>query len=319
MEQSTNELVLANLQVLLKEATTSREVKDRFRAKAYRNAIKAIKNLNYELESGADAAKLPGVGKKIAEKIQEIIDTGKLHQVEELGEDKITKTRILGQLAKIWGVGPVKAQELWNLGARSVDDVHKYKDNLTDNQLVGLKYYHDLQKRVPCEQVGELADKIGKVINKLAAEMSVSIKHRICGSFRRRVPTCGDMDLLLTEESGKEILKQVVQRLIEKDILLETLGLGPTKYMGITRTSDGTHFRIDMEVIKPHEWPFALLYFTGSGQFNERQRLLAKKKGYTLSEHGLRDVDTGEWIPLESERAIFEFLGMEYLPPWARA
>jgi DNA polymerase/3'-5' exonuclease PolX len=74
-----------------------------------------------------------------------------------------------------------------------------------------------------------------------------------------------------------------------------------------------------METIKPHEWPFALLYFTGSGTFNERQRLVAKKMGYSLSEHGLKDVDTKEYVPgLTSEKDIFKFLDMTYLVPWDR-
>jgi DNA polymerase/3'-5' exonuclease PolX len=76
---------------------------------------------------------------------------------------------------------------------------------------------------------------------------------------------------------------------------------------------------VDFEVIEEKEWPFALLYFTGSGAFNERQRLIAKKMGYSLSEHGLRDVDTGEYVSgIKNERQIFEFLGMDYLPPWDR-
>lgn len=304
----------------MKEAQTSKETKDRFRVRAYRNAIKAIKEAGYPIESGKQAAELNGVGKKIADKIQEIIDTGELGEVKDLGEEQLEKTKTLGEFAKIWGVGPVKAQELWDAGARSIKDIRKkYIHLLNDNQKVGLKYYNDLEKRVPRDQVAEVAKKVMDEVRQIQRELGWKVKARVCGSYRRRLETSGDMDVLLTEETGKPILTELVNRLVQKGVLLETLGLGPTKYMGITETETGQAFRIDMEVIKPHEWPFALLYFTGSGPFNERQRLVAKKMGYSLSEHGMKNTDTGEYVEgMKNERDIFTFLGMKYLPPWDR-
>ncbi len=317
---TTNDLIIANLQVLLKEAQSSKEIKDRFRARAYRNAIKAIQNCNYQLESGKDALQLNGIGQKIADKIQEIIDTGQLHQVDELGAEQLEKTKTLTLFAAIWGVGPVKAQELWDMGARSINEVEEdYQHLLNDNQKIGLKYFHDLQQRAPRWQVEEIAKKVTAEIRQIQRDLGWSVKSRICGSFRRKVETCGDMDILLCETFNKPVLNELVDRLTKTGLLIETLGIGPTKYMGITRTSTGVAFRIDMEVIKPHEWPFALLYFTGSGPFNERQRLVAKKMGYSLSEHGLKDVEIGSYVEgITSERKIFEFLGMEYLAPWDR-
>ena len=149
---------------------------------------------------------------------------------------------------------------------------------------------------------------------------------KICGSYRRKLDTCGDMDILLTGVRPLEPkLNTIVTRLQRWGVLQETLCLGKTKYMGITHISDGTAFRIDMEIVQPSEWPFALLYFTGSGTFNERQRTIAKQQGYSLSEHGLMEVATGEYVKrinlggknvrLLSEKQIFEFLGMEYILP----
>lgn len=319
--EMSNDLIVANLQVLLKDAQGSREPKDKFRAKAYQNAIKAIKNCNYPLTSGKDAQKLEGVGKKIADKIQEILDTGELTQVQILGPDQLTKTKTLTLFSNIWGVGPVKAKELWATGARSIEDVEQNCQYLlTDNQRIGLKYFADLQQRVPRKQVTGIYRSIIDQLDLLKIRYGWKINVRACGSYRRKEETCGDMDILLCETSGKKhVLKTLVERLIECKIVYETLGIGPTKYMGITRTSRGTAFRIDMEIIKVHEWPFALLYFTGSGKFNEKQRLVAKKMGFSLSEHGLKNVDTGEYITgIKTERQIFEYLGMEYLDPWNR-
>lgn len=317
---STNDLIIANLQVLLKQANSSRETNDRFRARAYRNAIKAIQNCNRPIESGADARSLDGIGAKIADKIQEIIDTGSLHQVSRLGAEELEKNKVLNLFSGIWGVGPVKAEELWRLGARSIEDVNEnYTNVLNDNQLIGLRYYYDLQKRIPHKEVTRISKKVMSTITEIKKDLGWSVTARVCGSYRRRAETCGDMDILLCEKNGRPILQELVNRLCLNKVLVENLGIGPTKYLGICKTSDGTAFRIDMEVIKPEEWPFALLYFTGSGPFNEKQRLVAKKKGYSLSEHGLKDVELGTYVKgLKNERDIFEFLEMEYLEPWNR-
>lgn len=317
----SNHLILTNLRILAKDAQSSKDVKDRFRARAYLNAIKSIEKCGYELTSGDDAGKLEGVGKKIAEKIQEILDTGKLHQVEELGEDIMEKGKSLNLFGDIWGVGPVKAKELVDAGARTLEDLEKpnFQDLLNENQRIGLKYYDDLLQRIPRWQVAEIVKKIVAEVRQIQRDLGWTVKVRVCGSFRRHNETCGDMDILLSASENKPILPEIVDRLTERGILIENLGLGKNKFMGITKTSTDTAFRIDMEVITEKEWPFALLYFTGSGPFNARQRLVAKKKGYSLSEYGMKDMKTGRFVQgLHSERDIFRFLGMEYLPPWER-
>lgn len=312
-----NNTIISNLEALLKEAQASKETKDKFRVRAYLNAIKEIKNCGYEIKSGKQALDLKGVGKKIAEKIQEIVDTGELHQVDK---SDLEKTKVLSLFAKIWGVGPVRALELWEEGARTIQDVEEfYFELLNDNQKIGLKYFNDLQKRICRKEVEKISKIITNEIKIIQKKLKWNVKHKVCGSFRRKAKTCGDMDLLICEMSGEPILNKLVERLTKKGILIEQLGLGSTKYLGITKTSDDIAFRIDIEVIKPHEWVYAMLYFTGSGSFNEHQRLIAKKMGYSLSEHGLKDVKTGEYVMgIESEREIFDFLGMDYLTPSQR-
>lgn len=301
-----NEVIINNLQVLLEEARASKEVKDRFRAKAYTKAIKEVKN--YKGELTLEKVSELDVGAKIRDKIIEIIKTGSLHGVSS---DSFEKTQAIGLFTKIWGVGPVKATELWDLGARSIEDVQKHVDILTDNAIIGLKYYEELQIRQPRKEVEKTAFKISRKI----LEINPNLKLRVCGSFRRRAETCGDMDILIC---GAESLQALVEKLKDTGLLQESLGVGKTKYMGIC-TVAGNAFRIDIELIQPHEWAFALLYFTGSGPFNERQRTIAKKMGYSLSEHGMKDVKSGEYVKgLTSERAIFDFLGMQYLAPWER-
>jgi DNA polymerase/3'-5' exonuclease PolX len=317
---NTNDLIIANLQTLLDNLKSSKDEKDKFRVKAYANAIKTIKDCPFEIKSKADAIKLNGIGARIAEKIDEIIQTGALHQVTEIKTDVLEKNSVIISLCKVIGIGPKKAEELWSMGVRSISDLDKYQECLTHNQKIGIKYFDDLQKRVSRKQVHLIAVNIEKYITELSNEIGETITFKICGSYRRIAATCGDIDILLCEPSnGRLVLPLLVDKLTKAGILKEQLGLGSTKYMGITQTKSGIHFRIDMEIIKEHEWPFALLYFTGSGSFNERQRLHAKKMGYRLSEHGMIDVKTKEYVQgLKTERDIFEFLGMDYLEPWQR-
>jgi DNA polymerase beta len=322
LKMNNNDLIIANLQTLLDNLKTSKDEKDKFRMRAYANAIKAIKDCPFEIKSKADAIKLSGIGARIAEKIDEIIKTGALHQVGEIKTDVLEKNSVIISLSKVIGIGPKKAEELWSLGVRSISDLEtdKYQKYLTHNQKIGVKYFDDLQKRVSRDQVHLIAVNIEKYITELSNEIGETIIFKVCGSYRRNAETCGDIDILLCEPSnGRLVLPLLVDKLKKAGILKEQLALGNTKYMGITQTKSGVYFRIDMEIIKEHEWPFALLYFTGSGSFNERQRLHAKKMGYSLSEHGIMNVKTKQYVQgLKTERDIFEFLGMDYLEPWER-
>jgi DNA polymerase/3'-5' exonuclease PolX len=89
-----------------------------------------------------------------------------------------------------------------------------------------------------------------------------------------------------------------------------------TKFMGFSRYLDNYPRRIDIRFISYDSYPAALLYFTGSGDFNKKMRQIAKNKGYKLSEYGLFKDDI--MIKVETERDIFHKLDMEYLPPRLR-
>ena len=303
-----NSQIVEALEILLNEAKRGTASSDPFRVKAYAKAITVVKSAPHEITSGEQAVAL-GVGKKIAEKIDEIVATGSLRQIRNVD---LSKAEVTTEFGKIWGVGPVKARALYDAGARTITDVReRFSQLLNDKQRIGLRYFEDLQKRASRSLVDG-------VVQKIRAELAKNpgwrnLQFEVCGSYRRLSESCGDMDILLC---GEGILEPLVEQLQKRGILAETLAIGPTKYMGITKLADGSAFRIDMEVISREKWPYALLYFTGSGAINERQRYQAKKQGYSLSEHGLKIVKTGQYVPgLATEKAIFEFLGMEYLTP----
>lgn len=318
-----NQRIIKNLEILKREAELSNGRTNRFRIRAYDKAINAIKRSEKEITSGKEAQKLEGIGKKTAEKIEEIIRTGGLEQVRKIDEKRINKSETIERFKQIWGVGPMKAKKLWEMGARSIEEIReKYQESLNDKQRIGLKYYQDLNERVKRSEVTKLVNILKREIKRYSNERKLEIKIEFCGSYRRKNETCGDMDILLcikNKEREIDYLKQLIERLKEKEILHETLGIGKTKYMGIIKTSNGRAFRIDMEIVDENEWPFALLYFTGSGNFNAKQRSIAKEKGYSLSEHGLKNSKTGEYVSgIKTEKDIFEFLDMDYLEPQER-
>ena len=84
---------------------------------------------------------IAGVGDWIKKKVAEFLDKGKMSKLDELKSDK--KMVVLETLAKIWGVGPVAAQKLYSAGIRTIEDVQKKTDLLTNHQKIGLKYYED--------------------------------------------------------------------------------------------------------------------------------------------------------------------------------
>ena len=99
-------------------------------------------------------------------------------------------------------------------------------------------------------------------------------------------------------------------------IFTHKLSRGPKKYMGVGIV-DQIHRRIDVEVVQPHEYPFALMYFTGPKTFNTKLRDHFKEMGYTLNEKSLND-DEGTLYPANSEEDIFEMAGLQYLTPEER-
>ena len=114
----------------------------------------------------------------------------------------------------------------------------------------------------------------------------------IAGSYRRKRPDSGDIDLLL-KASNKRIYNKFIDTLVQEGYLTCQLARGSKKYMGMGKIDiSPCHRRIDIMYTKPEEYPFAILYFTGSGDFNVRMREDALKQGYTMNEYSIKHTDT---------------------------
>jgi DNA polymerase/3'-5' exonuclease PolX len=153
--------------------------------------------------------------------------------------------------------------------------------------------------------------------------LDTGIEFEFVGSFRRKNKDMGDIDILIKNKSGDGIvLKDIIKRFVDKKYVIEKLALGNNKFMGLCRLKpDLPARRIDILLADPSYYYFALLYFTGSYNFNIYMRKIALAKGLSLSEYGFKDskgnlIDTTDTI--HSEEDIFKYLELPYTPPHKR-
>lgn len=286
---------------------------DTFRAKTYMSLNKVLKTLISDSDLEPLHLKgLKGIGQGTIDRIKEIIDTGTLQEYEKIKDVKSP----LEEFLKIHGVGKQHAKKLVGEGFKTIDDLRKcenIKDHLNDTQLKGLQYFDDMQVRIPYEEIQKheiyLKDMLYKIDPK--AELTIA------GSYRRKSLDSGDIDLLL-KASNKRIYDKFIDTLVQEDYLTCQLARGSKKYMGMGKIDiSPCHRRIDIMYTKPEEYPFAILYFTGSGDFNVRMREDALKQGYTMNEYSIKHTDTKRKVDkvFNLEKEIFDFLGYQYLDP----
>jgi DNA polymerase/3'-5' exonuclease PolX len=148
----------------------------------------------------------------------------------------------------------------------------------------------------------------------------------VVGSYRRGLPTSGDFDVMITSRTLSELVaashfQQFIDLLAEEGYLRGEFARGEHKFMGVCRLPrHQTHRHVDLLLCKPEEYWYTILYFTGSDVFNVSMRRHALTKGYSLSEHGLKRVRDGVPVPpaMNSEKDIFDFLGLAYVEPTSR-
>ena len=142
----------------------------------------------------------------------------------------------------------------------------------------------------------------------------------IAGSYRRKKADSGDIDVLVKADHRK-ICDQLIEMLVSKGYLVCELANGKKKYMGISRLhKDMIGRRIDIMYTTPDQYPFAILYFTGSSEFNQKMRAKVVDMGMTLNEYSLKDSETMEPVNhiFREEKDIFEYLNYDYLSPEIR-
>lgn len=319
-----HELILSYLQALLNKSIIEG---DTYRAKAYRGAVNAVKNSNVPIASGAQAIKLKGIGKSIADKIDEILTTGRLEKVDAGLQEEINRQKIISLFMSVWGIGPKNAKSLYDKGYQTLDDLRGAgpEKEITPQVKMGLKYYTHLSERIPRKSI----DKIKPRLEKILKDIDPDAYFYITGSYRRGLKTSGDIDIIISSNKPNPLLKEYIRELHIEDILVDDLAMGRKKYEGVgvirkdklleeSNIKVDRFIRIDVLSIPPEELGASLLYFTGGKDFNKMTRQLAKDKGWTLNEYGIKNNQTGKILKFKTEKDVFKKLGLKYVPPEER-
>ncbi|KAK3694037.1 hypothetical protein B0T22DRAFT_451459 [Podospora appendiculata] len=315
-------------------------IDDTWRILAYRKAISTLRRQSVKITTEEEAFSLPNIGPRLAEKIEEIVNTNKLKRLEYANGEPLDQ--VLETFLKIYGVGISRANKWISQGFRTLDDL-KTKANLSTNQLIGIDHFDDLNTRIPRSEVAALGD----FVKNEACKLDPSVELLIGGSYRRGAGSSGDIDLIITKKgttSSSELipfLEQLLPTLTAKGFLVATLAAlhsqrhgkdGPgSKWHGCcvlpssTLPNPNKWRRIDLLLVPKSEYGAALIYFTGNDIFNRSMRLLASKKGMRLNQRGLykevmrgpgrAKVTEGQLVEGRDERRIFEILGVKWREP----
>jgi len=310
--------ILEVLTVLRQKATAEA---DKFRAIAFSKAIKAIEKLP-AVHSIADITGVPGIGSGVKDRVAEVFATGHLLEAEAAKEEYSLDS--YNTLQEVHGIGPAKARDLITKhGIKTLEALRSAAaanpDLLTHAQTVGLMYIDDLKKRIPRLEMEKHEAYVRKMLPK-------EFEMVVVGSYRRGLPTSGDFDVMITSRTLTDLVaashfQQFIDLLVDEGYIRGEFARGEHKFMGVSRLPrHQTHRHIDLLLCKPEEYWYTILYFTGSDVFNVSMRRHALSKGYSLSEHGLKKVRDGVPTPpvMNSEKAIFDFLGLAYVEPASR-
>ncbi|CAL8345546.1 unnamed protein product [Lota lota] len=298
---------------------------------AYRKAASTISKYPQKIKSGTEAKKLEGVGAKIAEKIDEFLQTGTLRKLDKIRNDDTSSS--INFLTRVTGIGPAAARKFFEEGVKTLEDLKNIEDKLNHHQQIGLKYFEEFEKRIPRDEMEKMESLILAELKTVGTEYIGTI----CGSYRRGAASSGDIDILLTHpnytaESEKQpkLLHAVVDHLESIGFITDTLSKGDTKYMGVCQLQKSDddeeeflHRRIDIRLIPKDQYYCGVLYFTGSDIFNKNMRTHALEKGFTLNEYTIRPLGVtgmaGEPLMVDSERDIFEYIQYKYREPKERS
>lgn len=291
-----------------------------FKPRAYEKAAIAIDALEKDVEEiyrerGIKGLEeIPSVGKGIAEKIEELIKTGKLRYYEDLS----AKVPVdLDSLAGIEGLGPKKIKMLWKeLKIKNMEDLEiaalahkirklpKFKEKTELNILKGIEFAKKGQGRFI---LGLELPSIRETERRLKSLPEVR-KAMAAGSVRRMKETIGDADFLVVSDSGAN----VIDYFVSMPEVITVVDKGKTK--SSVKLKSGMN--ADIRILPEESFGAALQYFTGNKDHNIVLRKMAQQKGWKLNEYGI----FGEKKQLAgaTEEEVYEKLGLEWMPPELR-
>lgn len=289
-----------------------------FRIRAYRNAARTLRDLSGDvtamLDKGEDLTELPGIGKDLAAKIKEIVETGTAAMLEE---HRKTVPATLTELLKIPGIGPKRVKALYHdLGIRTLDQLRKAAQ---EQRVRGLRGFGEkteqyllrhLQVRAGEEKRFKLAIATPYADALIAyLKQSPGVKQVVAaGSYRRAKETIGDLDILVMAAPGSSVM----DRFVSYPEVEEVLAQGATK----ASLRLACKLQVDVRVVPRESYGAALQYFTGSKAHSVALRQMAQRRGLKINEYGVFKGDRS--VAGATEESVYASVGLPWIPPELR-
>jgi DNA polymerase (family 10) len=291
-----------------------------FRVRAYRNAARTVEGLGQSvtdmIKNEEDLSELPGIGKDLAGKIREIVETGSLTQLDELESQAPGD---LSQLLKIEGLGPKRVGVLYEqLDVTGLEELKQaaekgevanlegFGEKTQQKILEGLQQVDEVEKRIKLLAAEEIADDLLEYIHK-GEGVKAAI---VAGSYRRRKETVGDLDILVTCKKGYDVMKRFVKYEDVKNVISK----GKTRSTVVLRS--GLH--VDLRVVPQVSYGAALHYFTGSKAHNIAVRKLGVRRKLKINEYGVFKGKGEDRVAGRTEEEVYAQVDLPYIAPELR-
>ena len=289
-----------------------------FRIRAYRNAARSVRGLGTELKDMVaqkeDLTVLPGIGKDLAAKIVEILQTGSAQALKKL-QDKIPAE--VRRVLKIPNLGPKRVRVLYHdLAIRSLDQLLQAARDGRIRTLPGFgeKTETHIMQAVEAQADKQTRFKIAAVNPHVASLLSylkktTGVQRAVAaGSFRRSRETVGDLDILVVADPESAVM----DRFVGYEDVQKVLSKGPTRSSVILRSG----LQVDLRLVEVKSFGAALQYFTGSQAHNIAVRQLGRRLGLKINEYGVFKFD--EPVAGTTEESVYQSIGLDYIPPELR-
>ncbi|HEY8209340.1 MAG TPA: DNA polymerase/3'-5' exonuclease PolX [Myxococcaceae bacterium] len=310
---------------VLREIAVLLQVKgeNAFKSRAYEIAADRLAGSQEDLATLVQQNRLqeiPGIGSALSEKISELVRTGKMAYHDQL---KAQYPPGITELMKVPDLGPKKAALLWEqLGIGDVDGLEKackaqqlrglkgFGEKSESKILAGIEVYRRAVSEPDRRRLGDVLAIAEEILNQVQKIPFVK-RAALGGSVRRFRETVADVDLIASADPAH--IQAVMKAFSAHDQVREVLASGDSKTS--VRLFKGD-LQVDLRVVPDEDFATALHHFTGSKAHHIRLRGLAQDRGLKISEWGVHRGE--EKLPVPDERALYELLGMQYVPPELR-
>jgi DNA polymerase (family 10) len=289
-----------------------------FRIRAYRNAARTVRGLGSELKdmvaAGEDLTELPGIGKELTAKIQEILETGTVKTLIKL-QQRIPKS--VTEILKLPNLGPKRVRILYQ--DLKIKDLQQLSEAARQGRIRTLEGFGEKIEKAILEAVEAQAQKEKRFMIAEASPYVDSLMDYLkkapgvkavvaAGSYRRARETVGDLDILVTARKTSPLMN----RFVEYDEVAEVLAKGTTRSSVVLRCG----LQVDVRLVEQSSFGAALQYFTGSKDHNIAIRRLGQQRGLKINEYGVFRFE--KRVAGRTEESVYRALDLPLIPPELR-